>query len=92
MSNERRVVTGDSWKLVALGVQGTCGACYMFAALDSLSDRHCIDTTNVGIPGKKQLGAPSNKCHATSNRCHATSNKKLLVTKGIATRGSWHRY
>ena len=27
--------------------QGTCGACYMFAALDSLSDRHCIDTTKV---------------------------------------------
>eukprot|EP00933_Yihiella_yeosuensis_P032848 TRINITY_DN26502_c0_g1_i1.p1 TRINITY_DN26502_c0_g1~~TRINITY_DN26502_c0_g1_i1.p1 ORF type:complete len:1088 (-),score=219.65 TRINITY_DN26502_c0_g1_i1:511-3774(-) len=31
--------------------QGTCGACYMFAALDSLADRHCI---NVG--GKSSLG------------------------------------
>eukprot|EP00913_Durusdinium_trenchii_P023587 g22162.t1 len=32
--------------------QGTCGACYMFAALDSLSDRHCIDTTNASQLGK----------------------------------------
>jgi len=32
--------------------QGTCGACYMFAALDSLSDRHCIDTTKASTLGK----------------------------------------
>ncbi|CAE7507446.1 unnamed protein product [Symbiodinium natans] len=32
--------------------QGTCGACYMFAALDSLSDRHCIDSTNASRLGK----------------------------------------
>jgi len=31
--------------------QGTCGACYMFAALDSLSDRHCIDSTNASRLG-----------------------------------------
>ena len=32
--------------------QGTCGACYMFAALDSLSDRHCIDSSNASRLGK----------------------------------------
>eukprot|EP00435_Cladocopium_sp_Y103_P012189 s1993_g3.t1 len=32
--------------------QGTCGACYMFAALDSLSDRHCIDETKASTLGK----------------------------------------
>eukprot|EP00439_Symbiodinium_sp_Y106_P015872 s5057_g2.t1 len=32
--------------------QGDCGACYMFAALDSLSDRHCIDATNASRLGK----------------------------------------
>ncbi|CAJ1403150.1 unnamed protein product [Effrenium voratum] len=31
--------------------QGTCGCCYMFAALDSLSDRHCIDTTKASSLG-----------------------------------------
>eukprot|EP00931_Biecheleriopsis_adriatica_P004075 TRINITY_DN105798_c0_g1_i1.p1 TRINITY_DN105798_c0_g1~~TRINITY_DN105798_c0_g1_i1.p1 ORF type:complete len:846 (-),score=159.33 TRINITY_DN105798_c0_g1_i1:72-2609(-) len=32
-------------------MQGTCGACFMFAAMDSLADRHCIDQTNASTLG-----------------------------------------
>jgi len=32
--------------------QGTCGSCYMFAGLDSLSDRHCINTNQKSVLGK----------------------------------------
>jgi len=31
--------------------QGDCGACYMFAALDSLSDRHCINRKKTSTLG-----------------------------------------
>ena len=41
-----------SLRTVAGSRQGDCGACYMFAALDSLSDRHCIDATNAERSGQ----------------------------------------
>jgi len=31
--------------------QGTCGACYMFASVDSLSDRHCINANDLSTLG-----------------------------------------
>ena len=55
----------------------------MFAALDSLSDRHCIDTTNAGCLVTNREGNPSRKQEVPRESSHLLSWTKLVFRSSL---------
>merc|ERR1719310_520016 len=77
--------------------QGDCGASYMFAAVDSISDRHCINSRSAAPTSSLGIGSHLSVqmgllCESSGRQCsggYAEIAFKYVMEQGLQTEVKW---